>query len=338
MCLLAAVLCAPRYPSVPYAREGPDVRTETLDPRPRVNTEASGVEGPFRRTCSPSAERTARESTVAACSTAGRSEPLRRLRLTVPVASVPGMTHQRPDFELHRPGALIAALPAVLGFVPEKSLVVVSVGDGEMGAVMRVDLSDGLAQQVAQLAEVAAAAEPEAAIAVIVDADGAGCPVCNEDYRELGEALTAALTQYAIDLWAVHVVDRIAAGGRWHCVDGCGAGGLIDDPSASPVAAAAVLDGRRLYARRADLQAVVAVAEPGRSADLAVALAECEASRAAAHGADPDGCGRHDVEEIDGRRRAARRRPGGLRHRAGQAGLCPGRCAGPRHPVRLGRR
>ncbi len=207
------------------------------------------------------------------------------------------MTHQRPDFELHRPGALIAALPAVLGFVPEKSLVVVSVGDGEMGAVMRVDLSDGLVQQVAQLAEVAAAAEPEAAIAVIVDADGAGCPVCDEDYRELGEALTAALAQYAIDLWAVQVVDRIAAGGRWHCVDGCGAGGLIDDPSASPVAAAAVLDGRRLYARRADLQAVVAVGDAGHSADLAVALAECAASRAVAHDADPDGCGRHDVEE-----------------------------------------
>ncbi len=199
---------------------------------------------------------------------------------------------------MHRPGALIAALPAVLGFVSEKSLVLVSVGDGEMGAVMRVDLSDGLAQQVAQLAEVAAAAEPEAAIAVIVDADGAGCPVCNEDHRELGQALTAALTQYAIDLWAVHVVDRIAAGGRWHCVDRCGSGGLIDDPSASPVAAAAVLDGRRLYARRADLQAVVAVEEPRRSADMAVTLADCQASRAVTHGADPDGCGRHDVEAI----------------------------------------
>jgi hypothetical protein len=207
------------------------------------------------------------------------------------------MTHQA-DFELHRPGTLIAALPAVLGFVPEKSLVLVSVGDGEMGAVMRVDLSDGLPQQAVHLAEVAAAASPEAAIAVIVDADGAGCPVCNEDYRELCEALRDALSQNAIDLWAVHVVDRVATGGRWHCVDGCGAGGVIDDPSASPVAAAAVLDGRRLYARRADLQAVVAVEEPDRSADLAVVLADCEASRAVAHRADPDGCGRRDVQDM----------------------------------------
>ncbi len=60
-----------------------------------------------------------------------------------------------------------------------------------------------------------------------------------------------------------HVVDRVAAGGRWHCVDGCGAGGVVDDPCASPLAVAAVLDGRRLYARRTDLQAVIAVDDPG---------------------------------------------------------------------------
>ncbi len=207
------------------------------------------------------------------------------------------MKHQ-PDFELHRPGALIAALPAVLGFAPEKSLVLVSVGHGELGAVMRVDLSDGLAQQVFHLAEVAAAAEPDAAIAVIIDADGAGCPVCNDDYRELCDELTDALSQHAIALWATHVVDRVAAGGRWHCVDGCGAGGPIDDPSASPLAAAAVLDGRRLYARRADLQAVVAVEEPDRGAELAVTLAACEVSRAVAYRADPDECRRRDVEDM----------------------------------------
>ena len=53
-------------------------------------------------------------------------------------------TSQSPDFHLNRPGVLIAALPAVLGFVPEKSLVLVTVDRGEMGCVMRVDLSDEL--------------------------------------------------------------------------------------------------------------------------------------------------------------------------------------------------
>ncbi len=55
-------------------------------------------------------------------------------------------TSQSPDFHLNRPGVLIAALPAVLGFVPEKSLVLVTVDRGEMGCVMRVDLSDELTE------------------------------------------------------------------------------------------------------------------------------------------------------------------------------------------------
>lgn len=217
--------------------------------------------------------------------------------LTVPIASVGAMTKQRPDFELNRPAAVIAALPAVLGFVPEKSLVLISIDDNELGAVMRVDLSEALADQVEQLAEVTAAASPEAAIVVIVDADGAGCPMCNEQYRDLCAALTDELAQRDITVWAAHVVDRVAAGGRWHCVDGCGAGGVIDDPCASPVALAAVLDGRRLYARRADLQSVIAADERAPTEALAELIGEHAASRDAAHRADPSACVRRDVED-----------------------------------------
>jgi len=207
------------------------------------------------------------------------------------------MTTYQPDFELNRPGALIAALPAVLGFVPENSLVLVSLDGGELGAVMRVDLSEELTDRIVHLAEIAAGAQPEAAIAVIVDADGAHCPGCNEEYRQLCAELAEALSQHDIQLRAGHVVDRVAKGGRWHCVDGCGSGGTVDDPSASPLAAAAVLDGRRLYSRRADLQAVIAVDDPARSADLTDALRRQAATRERAHRADPAGCGRRDVED-----------------------------------------
>ena len=214
----------------------------------------------------------------------------------MPIVSVCAMTKQRPDFELKRPSAVIAALPAVLGFVPEKSLVLISIDGGELASVMRVDLSEALAVQIGHLAEVASAASPEAAIAVIVDADGADCPMCNEGYRDLCGALTEELSQRDIVLWAAHVVDRVAAGGRWHCVDGCGAGGVVDDPSASPLAVAAVLDGRRLYARRADLQAVIAVDDRAESAALTRLIGEHAASRDVAHRADPAGCVRGDVE------------------------------------------
>jgi len=161
---------------------------------------------------------------------------------------------------------------------------------------MRVDLSEELVNRVGHLVEVATAAEPEAAIAVIVDADGAHCPRCNEEYRQLCATLTEALLQHDIELWAAHVVDRVALGGRWHCVDGCGSSGMIDDPSASPLAAAAVLDGRRLYPRRADLQAVIAVDDPACSAELTDAIRQQAAAREVAHRSDPAGCGRRDVE------------------------------------------
>ena len=61
-----------------------------------------------------------------------------------------------PEFRFTKPGALIAALPAVLGFVPEKSLVIVSLEQGRMGAVMRADLAEDLIDNVGRLAEVAA--------------------------------------------------------------------------------------------------------------------------------------------------------------------------------------
>jgi hypothetical protein len=207
------------------------------------------------------------------------------------------MTTSQPDFLLNRPGALIAALPAVLGFVPEKSLVLVTLERGAMGSVMRVDLSAQLADSVRHVAEVAAAARPDAAIAVIIDAEGARCPLCADDHRQLTDALTKTLAEQDIALWAAHVVDRVADGGRWHCADGCGAGGSVDDPSASPLAVAAVLDGRRLYARRADLEKVIAVTDEGRRAAVAGAVQRRLGSCAVARRADPDGCSRRDVED-----------------------------------------
>ena len=80
------------------------------------------------------------------------------------------MTTHRPDYRITRPGALIAALPAVLGFVPAKSLVLVSLERGEMGAVMRVDLALALAGEVGHLAEIASSSGADTVVAVIVDA------------------------------------------------------------------------------------------------------------------------------------------------------------------------
>lgn len=203
------------------------------------------------------------------------------------------MTNPRtPDFHLNRPASLIAALPAVLGFVPQKSLVLVTLDRGELGCVMRVDLSADLPGSVDHVAEVAAAAAPEAAIAVIVDEDGASCRMCNDEHRQLAVTLTEALAEHGIEMVATHVVDRVAAGGRWHCVDGCGSGGVIDDPAASPLAAAAVLDGRRLYSQRAELLRVIEP-DPAGGAGLVEAIGRTEVARSTGRS---DADARRDVE------------------------------------------
>jgi hypothetical protein len=154
---------------------------------------------------------------------------------------------------------------------------------------MRVDLSDDVRDGLDHLAEVAAGARPDSAIAVVIDDEGAGCRLCNEEYREVVAILANRLGERGIELLAAHVVDRVAAGGRWHCVDGCGQAGVIEDPTASPLAVAAVLDGRRLYARRAELQQVIAVTDPTRSAALAAAIGRTDRARG-------DAAARRDIE------------------------------------------
>lgn len=201
-------------------------------------------------------------------------------------------TSKTNDFHLNRPGVLIAALPAVLGFVPEKSLVLVTVDRSEMGCVMRVDLSDELVDSLEHLADVAAAARPDSAIAVVIDEQGFNCRMCNDEHRALADHLTTVLAERGIELLAAHVVDRVAAGGRWHCADGCGNAGTVEDPSASPMAVAAVLDGRRLYARRAELLQVIELTEPTRTDALADVIAGRESDPAQR----PDDAARADIE------------------------------------------
>lgn len=199
-----------------------------------------------------------------------------------------------PDFSADCPGALIAALPAVLGFVPAKSVVLVTAARGEMGAVLRGDLYDATPQRLGELAELASASGAEIVIAVIVDDEGADCPACFDDHRWLVRTLAGELADHDVELIAAHVVPEVAAGARWYCADGCGRTGVVDDPMSSPTAVAAVLDGRRLYATREELLAVVATADPARTAALVEVI-----ERGGGRGRErPDSAARGDIEHV----------------------------------------
>ena len=141
-----------------------------------------------------------------------------------------------------------------------------------------------------------------------------------------------------VTLDAAHVVDRVEAGGTWHCVDGCGASGTVDDPGASPLAAAAVLDGRRLYGRARTCKAVIAVTDPGHADSL---LAVHPGARGGAGGRVARGSRRLWAPRGGGGDR--RGGPGvrgssTRRRRGGDAGVRADRRRGARHPLRAGGR
>ena len=116
------------------------------------------------------------------------------------------------------PAKLIEGIVPTLGYPPENSLVVAMVEGGALGAVMRVDL-DWAVDSVVQLADVAARAGGDGAVAVVVSADYAVCPA---DVGQLIDALAVELRRCDTQLVATYVVDRIAAGACWYCGDGCG--------------------------------------------------------------------------------------------------------------------
>lgn len=197
--------------------------------------------------------------------------------------------HPSPDYQ---PGTMIASLPAVLGFVPEHSVVLVTFERREVACVMRADLSDDVLDSVFHMVDVVAMSRPDMAVLVIVDEQGATCRMCLDDHRQLSGAVRKALDDCGVTLWGAHVVDRVAAGGHWQCVDGCGNKGTVDDPASSPHTAAAVWAGRRMYANRGELLDVVTGTDHARAETLR------EAIEAAAHegGTRPAAAARRDVE------------------------------------------
>ena len=173
------------------------------------------------------------------------------------------------------PANLIAALPAVMGYTAERSLILFGVKADKMAIAMRVDLTSALVDHVAEFAHDMARANIVAVNAVVVDECGVLCPLCSSDHRRLCEELAAALVAEKIELRGAHVVDVIAAGGQWRCLDGCGAVGDVPDPAISPLAIEALVAGRQVYDRRDDLRAVIAITDPTRTATLGKVIAGC---------------------------------------------------------------
>lgn len=166
-------------------------------------------------------------------------------------------------------GNVVCSIVGVLGFAPVESLVLVLVRAGVLGTLLRLDLAEATrSEAVVELAGVVARQNADGVIAVVVSEEGASCASCGEQLRAMVDGVAAQMARRGDQLVAAVLVDRIAVGGRWACLDGCGGGGELQDPASSVAAVAAVVGGRRIYGSRDELAAVVAV-DDSRAAALA---------------------------------------------------------------------
>lgn len=171
------------------------------------------------------------------------------------------------DFTISSPQSLVAMVPAFLGFQPRQSLVVALVSNNRLDAMMRADLSPGIAEDLDKIAELVARQHTDSVLAVIVD-------TTNTDRRPLIGALTKALGVHSITLQGAVSVPEITAGAFWTCVqDQCGATGVIDDPRSTQAALAAVLEGRPIFRERSELVSLIEV-NPAAATAMAKVLVE----------------------------------------------------------------
>ncbi|MEV6387604.1 DUF4192 domain-containing protein [Nocardia xishanensis] len=219
------------------------------------------------------------------------------------------------------PGELIAAVPAMVGFYPARSLVVAVLGPAEPGAspaiaaVLRFDLAaEGgrrrlAASFAALIGQICAAERATEVLAVIVD-DRAGRPARKAQRgarsgaagRALIGALAERLGSGGIRIGGAWAVAAIEEGRPWWSLFDRSGGGSVPDPSASTVALAHVLDGRPILRSRSELTDRVAVdaalcAEVGAQLDSAVAVARDRFARAVRHDELP-GYRRRSLEHV----------------------------------------
>ncbi|OLT32865.1 hypothetical protein BJF84_00385 [Rhodococcus sp. CUA-806] len=190
---------------------------------------------------------------------------------------------------------LIAAVPAFLGFVPHRSLILIGTRESNVGSVtvdtvMRHDMSlpsesnvrvlggdarqpvtSEMAEAIDHFADVCARNGASAAVAVIVDDRAVTAMGSNVDRRlravaaRLGETLRLRGTT----LTAAYLTRELVCGARWMTVTGPVDGGVLTDPALSPVALAYLLEGRRTHDSRETLKHALMPVDTAESREVA---------------------------------------------------------------------
>lgn len=183
----------------------------------------------------------------------------------------------RPDLvavpvRVFKPGDLFAAVPAMLGFRPEHSVIALSIGGSDqcrIDMVMRHDLllddrdRPLMHETLERFADVADREGAQSMILMCIDdrfaedlRDGTD-PTVKASVLELVQLFDEVLARREIYLADVFVAQEIAGGRSWASLAPFGGEGIQSDPRDSAVAAEYVLGGRAIHGCRDELVALL---------------------------------------------------------------------------------
>ncbi|MYW96248.1 DUF4192 family protein [Amycolatopsis rubida] len=160
-------------------------------------------------------------------------------------------------------GRFLSSVPAVLGFYPEESLIIMYLkpADGGrhlVGLTMRLDLPVFAAAPEESSAQTAAPLRTQDSgdVMICVASDRTEPLQDNElPFRHEIDILTAAITSAGHNVRGIYFLPKFTEGARWHCYCGRpGCGGILPDPRASMGAVSAAASGYTVQPSRQSVQ------------------------------------------------------------------------------------
>ncbi len=192
-------------------------------------------------------------------------------------------TKQRPRVQIRTPGDLIAAVPHLLGFVPEESVVICThrgPHTGELGICIRTDIPPpkdyrGLADQL----KAPILRSNPAAVTVVIIGQDEGRPPDRLPATGQVEALVDVLGGAGVLVDHALWTPEITADSPWWCYDAMECSGTVPDPNATELAAMTVAQGATTYRSRAEMRATLEPIDSrmlsARAERIAMALSQC---------------------------------------------------------------
>jgi Domain of unknown function (DUF4192) len=173
-----------------------------------------------------------------------------------------------PTVRVQDTAELIATVPALIGYHPCESLVLIATGGAfgrRIGLTLRADLP-APAQMDAVVADAVRAllVDEPAGAAVVLLGERPATAGNDPPHAELAEAVAAALEGSGVVPHTVVWAASTTAGAPWACYGSCRCSGVLPDPASTVYAASVVAEGQVIHADRADLERVVGPVDPGR--------------------------------------------------------------------------